>query len=390
MKLGLVINNYDSDSGWNQELKYHYKYFLKKKIDCHVLHFGYSEKKSIIKLPNGYNISNIIKIYRILKKNNFDIVHIRGFIGIDFLYIYIALIFFNKTKLVISTVSQVNEINFSKKLFFENPDIKSKSKSVKTSFLKNLSPFFKLFFFKTIGKIILLRANALFFYSKYELDEYKKFHKSNSIKLKIIPDFYFSDIIKKRVISSVSKNNILQSKFNFNINILYWGRIDTGIKGVKIFTEISKNLKKDLVIHLMGPDYNNSVINLREYIVKNDINNIIIHEDIYWRDNLNPLINADASIIPSEWDGFPRTLRESIFLGVPIVCSIPSNFNDIVSRFNCGFTYKNKIELIKILNNLNKSTKIKLKKNLKKASEYLSEERCINRYIKNYYSILNE
>lgn len=390
MKLGLVINNFESNSGWNSELKYHYRYFKEYGINCNIIHFGLTETDSIIKLPRGLNPLNVIKIYNKLNKNKFDIIHIRGFIGLDFIYVYVALLFLKKIKSIISTVSQVNKTNFSKKLFNENPDINAKKVKYNKNYLKYVTPFFKKFFFLTIGKLILKRSDGLVFYSNYEMKEFSFFYNMCNVKYRILPDFYFSESINQRIINSQAKNNILKDKYDSFTNILYWGRIDVGIKGVNIFVKIAKYLKENMIIHLMGPDYNRSVEKLQKMIKKNKINNVIIHSEKFWRNNINPLLYCDVSITPSEWDGFPRSLRESIYLGVPIICSINSNFDDVINKFDCGYTYNDEKDLIEFLNNYNVEKKQEFKKNIVKAKKYLSEKNCIERYISFYEDILNE
>ena len=105
---------------------------------------------------------------------------------------------------------------------------------------------------------------------------------------------------------------------------------------------------------------------------------MIIHPTDEWLGNISPFINADYSILSSRWDGFPRSLRESLEYQVPIICSIETNFADICRKFQCGISFKNKNELIKIFNNVSKSESQNLKRNCYNASSFLDGERYKN------------
>ena len=103
----------------------------------------------------------------------------------------------------------------------------------------------------------------------------------------------------------------------------------------------------------MGPDYNNGLSKLNSSISSFKLDEfMIIHSHKVWKNNLKPFVDSDFSILSSRVDGFPRSLRESLIFEVPIICSVESNFSDIISNYNCGYSFLSGEELFKIFEKL--------------------------------------
>ena len=140
----------------------------------------------------------------------------------------------------------------------------------------------------------------------------------------------------------------------------------------------------------MGPDYNNSVILINDLIKKNNLKNkISLYSKEIWSNNLYPFVAADYSILLGRWDGFPRSLRESISYDVPIIISEETNFKDVIEVSNCGFLIDLKNDA-KILLNFKSllSNKDKIlsfhKRNCEKAKLLISEDYHIKNLIDFY------
>ena len=108
---------------------------------------------------------------------------------------------------------------------------------------------------------------------------------------------------------------------------------------------------------------------------------------------MQPFVSADYSILLSRWDGFPRSLRESIFYNIPIIASKETNFGDIINKTDCGYLidFKKSENFLKFIKELiyNKKEIIdNQKKNCEKAKYFLSEEFYKNSIITFYKKII--
>ena len=91
----------------------------------------------------------------------------------------------------------------------------------------------------------------------------------------------------------------------------------------------------------MGFDYNHGLSKIKNLISKLNLDKkVIITPSKIWKSTKIPLIKADYSILLSRWDGFPRSLRESLYFNVPIIASIETNFSDLIQNFKCGYVVK--------------------------------------------------
>jgi len=183
---------------------------------------------------------------------------------------------------------------------------------------------------------------------------------------------------KKNVSRTASFFN--DERYSSCINIVYWGRLDYKVKGLDrivgaLISMRKKDPKKIIKIHLMGPDYNNGRIRIEKDIKEFSLEKyIIVHDEEAWRGTKKPLIDSDLSILASRADGFPRALRESIALQVPVIVSIETNFHDLIKKFNCGYAFNSQSELVDIFLKLNKKAINGLKGNCILASQFISEK----------------
>ena len=99
----------------------------------------------------------------------------------------------------------------------------------------------------------------------------------------------------------------------------------------------------DFKIFLIGPDYRNGALQIKKRILALELTEdvIVVLPGQYKSGSLAPLRDADASVLLSKWDGFPRSLRESLCLDVPVIVSQETNFADIVEKYGCGVVVYN-------------------------------------------------
>jgi glycosyltransferase involved in cell wall biosynthesis len=372
MNIIFFIDEINSNSGFNYEIKYakkniesltNHKIFL---IDYSDLYQNSTQDR--LSLGDLSFFNKYFKLKKFINKNNIQLAHVRG-VGLGSLNHFYSYFFcyLMKTKLVVSTCSQINDYSLRNKIFYENPDVKlmdSNTVSFKqyliNLILKNVTPHLKLLYFHTIAKFYIKKASTLILFSNYEKNQVIKNLKNYDHDYHVISEPVL-DIYKLKLI----KAKFSGSKFYFNfwggndfINIIYWGRLDFETKGldriVSSFSEFIKLHKKTkLKIHFMGPDYNGGEGELHKLVNDLNLNNYLkIHPSKIWKGNPEPFINSDFSILATKVDGFPRSLRESIAFGVPIICSTESNFDEIISSFDCGFSFSSNNELINIFKNI--------------------------------------
>ncbi len=397
MNILLLTNDIDGP-GVGYDVKFS-KGLLDKECKVTVFHNGHREEveNRIYKFASKNIFTFFQKFKKLYKKEQIDIVHVRGIISFQHIIWFVCLISV-RAKYVISTNSQLLKYNLNNKLFFENPDFKNHINDNKKLFSTRLSinnllfkfiPLLKKIYLLLLGNFFIIKSKGLIFFSRYEQIYSKKIDILNTI------------ICEPNLINTKFKLSD-KSKFKYNIediNIVYWGRLDYYLKGIDRLIYLAKEIKsidKNNIIkfHLMGPDYNNSLKKIISEINRCNLKNkIIYHTRDTWLNNLQPFVSADYSILLSRWDGFPRSLRESIFYNLPIIASIETNFGDILNKTNCGYLIdfkesENFLKSIKELINNKREIIDKQKKNCEKAKYFLSEESYRKSLIAFYKKIL--
>lgn len=376
MNIIYFIDDINSNSGVNYDVKH-----AKKNIDSLTSHkifiVDYSDlhqNSTIDRLSLG-DLSFFKKYFKLknfVLKNNIQLAHIRG-VGLGSLNHFYSYFFcyFIKIKLVVSTFSHIVDYSLKNKIFYENPDVKlmdSNTVSFKqyliNLILKKVTPHLKLLYFHTIAKFYIKKASAIVLFSNYEKNQVIKNLKNYDHDYHVISEPIL-DIDKLKLLKSKFSASNFYSNFwggNDFINIIYWGRLDFETKGldriISSFSEFLKSHKKTkLKIHFMGPDYNGGLKKMQKLVNDLNLNNYLkIHPPKIWKGNPEPFINSDFSILATKADGFPRSLRESIAFGVPIICSTESNFDDIIHSYDCGFSFYSNNELINIFKNIENNT----------------------------------
>lgn len=290
-----------------------------------------------------------------------------------------------KIKYVLVPLNQINDEVFSKKIFIEFPEIKSlestKTKRVNciNRLLITINPFLKKLMFVTIGKFMVKNSSAVGVFSNFEKNEIKK-----RVKYKnkyVIYRWGINPQIKKLPNTNFFIENF--KNYENKINYVYWGRLDFYFKGLDLLIEAVKHIKLQIGkipfrIYLMGPDYQNSVPKIDSLIKKYNLEEDIIRcgPDLYISKEKIPLREADVSIYLSRWDGFPRTIKESMFFGVPVIVTEPTHFGDNVRDDKLGYVVNDLNNIAEIADGLLKMTSAKLRNNF--------SNNCL-RYIHNLY-----
>ena len=237
---------------------------------------------------------------------------------------------------------------------------------------------------KTLGKEILQHASGIHVFSDFE--------KSQICKLVRLPSPNFVEMTYGTL---VEKRSVGEDQFHVKgvKNIVFWGRVDFYYKGLDQIMEgiaLAKNrgISAPFIFWICGPDYNEGYRKVQEHIDKNGVKEYvrILKVGDYTPGTVGLLKRADFCILASRWDGYSRTLRESVALGVPFISNRESHFDKVSKKFNNGLLFDNTSDLADILKNLNSSTAVRVRKAAKENSEntrnYFAWRECAQHFLK--------
>jgi len=389
MRLLLFANQYFSEKGVNHDLRFSTE-ILKRygDLDIYIIHLGEESIDNVYSIQGMTMLNKMLAIKKYIQENKIDIVHIWG-IGLmsyDHFVFYWGVIL-SGIKFVITPFNHVTKFSLNNKLFYEDPDVKTivgnkrGSNKLRNQILAVFSPIAKKVYLLTFGKLFIRESKSIIFFSEFEKSEFISY--CNYPKQTFIlpePILHIEKLISEKKNVSRTASFFNDERYSSCINIVYWGRLDYKVKGLDrivgaLISMRKKDPKKIIKIHLMGPDYNNGRIRIEKDIKEFSLEKyIIVHDEEAWRGTKKPLIDSDLSILASRADGFPRALRESIALQVPVIVSIETNFHDLIKKFNCGYAFNSQSELVDIFLKLNKKAINGLKGNCILASQFISEK----------------
>ena len=370
MKINIFYKHANSNGGVPSDIRDLF-INLNNKINCSIFSFGdfHAEVKYTDILINKGFISLIIFIFTNKEKIAKELNIIVGF------YIFNNVILSLVFKIAginyhLLPLSQINEYSKKNKLFYASPIIHNGNllvKDIKEDLLyKNVSLYLKDLYYKTFGFFLFSNAKQIWCVSDYEKVKIEDIYTLKNKKL-IYYGFGVNTIKKK-----------LNYRFDYKyINIVYWGRIDYKNKGLdRLIYMLSKN-QQYLVLdkfkfHIIGPDYNNGFKKVKNEILSNSLEEILIlyNDNEIKEIDLGGLRNSDGCVLLSKWEGFPRVLREASYFNLPALISPETQFADIhlkklnpissVIDFNNSDEIQNNITFLRFLesvkiNKLNKS-----------------------------------
>lgn len=208
------------------------------------------------------------------------------------------------------------------------------SHSEKGNFSRLIKEWQRKLYRFTFGKFLLKNSSRIAVFSNYEKDTLIRLKDS---KLPPIEIFYFG---------TDTPSNLSDDSLNFDgVKFVVWSRMDYYFKGLDIILlAVSKvvslcNYKLNFKFFLAGPDYNGGYQQIKRDIEKYGIQEFvqILQPGDYTPGSVGILASADYSVIMSRWDGPVRSLRESLALGIPIICSPQTNFDSLIARYNIGY-----------------------------------------------------
>jgi len=267
-------------------------------------------RRSKINIIN--DILNIIKINKIISKNNYKIVHAVGIKPI--LITSIACLYKKKLSLVCA---------------FAGMGTIFTSESILNSTYK--------YIFTTIIKLISKKNNYYFLVqNSNDKDVLIKFLKIDKKKVFLVP----GSGLDTNYFSFKFKNNLE----NKNLTILMHSRILIE-KGVKEFFEVAKilkNKKPNFKFLLIGKidKHNPSALRLNDLLEWNKEPNFKWID--YKEDIRSYIYQADISCLPSYREGLPKSILEDCSCGTPVICTDIPGCNSIIKNEFNGLLIKKK------------------------------------------------
>lgn len=252
---------------------------------------------SLGKLKEGFSISEIFKIYALIKKEKFDVVNLHGF----FYYYALTVLLLHKRV----------------KFFYT---VHSDAKMENGSWDKYLFPIKKIFF-----KLNWLKAITISDFSK---ESFTKLYNTDSelIYNGISRPIYTSDdILGSYRITTNTKLFIHAGRISYEKNQLVL---------CKVFKRLIDE-QNDVVLLIAG--------NVQDYEIYNEMKAYFTDRIIYLgeRDDVPQLMsNCDAMCLPSIWEGLPITLLESLSVGCIPICSPVGGISNVITNGENGLLSK--------------------------------------------------
>lgn len=132
--------------------------------------------------------------------------------------------------------------------------------------------------------------------------------------------------------------------------ILFIGRLNIRQKGLDLLIEavrLAKNEIKNTIFVLVGPDWNNSMNNLRRMITKYNLEKkVYIMGPLYGQDKFDALASSHIFVHTSRWEGLPFAVIEAMACGKPCIITKATNLSEFVIKYNAGNVTENSTESI--------------------------------------------
>lgn len=248
-------------------------------------------------------------------------------------------------KVYLIPLSQVSHESFKGILLLQN-EFNRRTATI-LFFLKNkLNRILKQIYAKTFGWLLLKLSDGVICFSDFEEKEIKGLissARSNTEFYRLTLEPYYDVVESRKNISNEKLSCEIAQIKKEDFVFLIWSRLDIKykclievIEGYRKFVVAQPNLSSKLVI--CGPDHFNDIASLMEhiqYLECSDQIQILLPEDVHGTE-IGLFLRANVIVQLSKWDGFPRVLREAVYLHKPMIVSPQTHFADIVEAYDIG------------------------------------------------------
>lgn len=184
-------------------------------------------------------------------------------------------------------------------------------------------------------------ANALIF-NRY-IKNAKAIHFLTENELRESSSFKYSNCFVCGNGTNNKKEKKTYKRENKQFIITFIGRIEKFHKGLDVLVEAvnigqDKFREDNIIFNLYGPDDNDSIAYLEDYIKRKKINDLIkINEPIFDDKKEKILLESDLFIHTSRLEGHPTSVIEAISYGVPVLVTPGTNISEDVEKNRLGF-----------------------------------------------------
>lgn len=129
-----------------------------------------------------------------------------------------------------------------------------------------------------------------------------------------------------------------------NLRFLYIGRINLFYKGLDILCqacgEIAQKMRERRIkISIHGPQEGEDYHTLLRLIQENHVEDIVeVSDGVFGQEKIQTMLSADAFIQPSRSEGQPMGILEAMSVGLPVIVTSGTSFDEIVEERQCGWT----------------------------------------------------
>ena len=124
--------------------------------------------------------------------------------------------------------------------------------------------------------------------------------------------------------------------------LVFLGRFDVLVKGIDILIEIAR-LLSDVEVHLYGTE-DPKTLDWLNRLRQNLPTNVTFHDPIFGNAKAEVLSKASLYIQPSRWEGFPVSVAECLYLGVPSSIADTLDLAQLFYQHNLGLVLSLKPE----------------------------------------------
>ena len=222
------------------------------------------------------------------------------------------------------------------------------------------------------------------FLTKWSLKKFIIVPCGNTVKKNLIDVYGFSEkkihLIENGVRSTFYSEEIAEFekiKNNGGKIFSFVGRLceQKGIDELLKAWEFNRNTKSHLFIFGNGP--------LEKLVIDNSKKLLNVHYKGFTNNPLNVISESDCLILPSRWEGLPLTILESMSVKTQIICSNISSNREIIDSDKLGYTYElgNTTSLFKLIESFSNN---ELKDTTSNAYNRFCEKYSFEAFIKKY------
>jgi glycosyltransferase involved in cell wall biosynthesis len=124
------------------------------------------------------------------------------------------------------------------------------------------------------------------------------------------------------------------------VNLLYLGRVDVIGKGIDQLCEAMRLVgakHSNVTLHIVGPIEVGDELAFKELMQDISPDIIKYHGAINGPEKFSVINSADLFVYPSRHEGIPRSLREVLAIGVPVLVTPDTNMAEDVEEFGAGY-----------------------------------------------------